>query len=129
MGKIMILRISIIILKKSTSIKAPPNNFINKGVKIGANNVAQEVMVSDKATLALAIYAITLDAKPLGEDPIKITPAAISGGKLKLVAKKYPIKGMMVNWQISPITTLFGDFTTASKSLGLMVVPIPNMMI
>jgi hypothetical protein len=44
---------------------------------IGARSVANEVIVIDKATLALAIYDITLEAKPLGEQPTKITPAAI----------------------------------------------------
>ncbi len=64
---------------------------------IGAKSVANEVMVIDKATLALAIYDITLEAKPLGEQPTKITPAAISGGKLKLLAIAKPRKGIIVN--------------------------------
>ena len=63
----------------------------------GAIKVATAVSVTDKATFAFAKYAITFDARPLGEDPIKTTPAAISAGKLKSVASVNPNTGMILN--------------------------------
>ena len=63
----------------------------------GAAIVAIAVSVTDKGTFALAIYDITLEAKPLGAQPIRITPAAISGGKLNNFANPNPKKGIMVN--------------------------------
>ena len=69
-----------IIAQKSIGTKAPAKNSISRGVIKGAMTVATAVRVTDSATFALAKYAITLDAKPLGEEPINTTPAAISGG-------------------------------------------------
>ena len=81
MGTITILIISIIIFTKSIFIKVPASNFINKGVRKGAAMVAIAVTITDNTKLALAKYTITLDAKPLEQDPIKMMPAAISGSK------------------------------------------------
>ena len=113
---------------KLISINCPASNFIKAGVKIGAQSVAQDVIEMDKATFALAIYAITFEAKPLGEQPTRRTPAAISGGKSNVLAIAKPKKGMMVNWQISPTTTALGMRTTPKKSSFDIVVPMPNMM-
>ena len=63
----------------------------------GAIKVATAVSVTDKAIFAFAKYAITFDARPLGEEPIKTTPAAISGEKLKSVASVNPNTGMILN--------------------------------
>jgi len=60
---------------KSIGTNEPARVFIKNGVIIGANNVATAVSVTERAILAFARYAITLDAKPLGDDPIKIMPA------------------------------------------------------
>ena len=57
------------------------SEFINKGVIKGEIKVEMLVSVIDNTTLALAKYSITFDAKPPGHEPIKIIPAAISGGK------------------------------------------------
>src|SRR5690606_31654271 len=95
----------------------------------GANKVVTEVTVMESARFALARNAITLDAIPLGEQPIKIIPAAISGGNPLIFASVYPMKGIMENWQRTPMTTPFGILTTPKKSLTLMEVPIPNMII
>ena len=56
-----------------------------------------EVIVMESATLALAIYAITFEANPLGEQPIKMMPAAISSGKLKIEAIVKPKIGIIAN--------------------------------
>ena len=81
------------------------------------------------ATLALAINAITFDARPLGEQPTSTRPAAISGGRPNEFARAKPTNGMMVNWQASPTRTPTGILTTRVKSPRLNVVPIANMMI
>ena len=67
-----------------------------KGVSKGANRVDMAVTVTDKTRLALAMYTITLEARPLEQDAIKIMPAAISGSKSKTIVNKNPIKGIIV---------------------------------
>ena len=95
MGRIIIFTILHIIANTSISMNSPAKNFINNGVTKGAIKVAIEVMVIDKAKFALAKYAITFEATPLGEQPIKTIPAAISGGKLLNFAKINPIIGII----------------------------------
>src|SRR5690606_14908024 len=95
----------------------------------GASSVATLVSVTDNARFALAIYDITFDASPLGAAPTRMMPAATSGSKPNANASPAPTNGMIVNWQPSPINTGFGDLTTPTKSLALIAVPMPNMMI
>ena len=97
MGKITMLNIPSIIFQKSTSINSPANVFIRKGVSSGESKVAQAVKVTDKARFALAKNDITLDASPLGEEPTKMIPAAISGGKLNSIASETPMIGIIEN--------------------------------
>ena len=78
-------------------INVPASEFINKGVIKGAIKVEMVVRVIDNATLALAKYAITLDAKPPGHEPIKIIPAAISVGKSNKEPSQNPKSGIMLN--------------------------------
>src|SRR5690606_25657943 len=66
-GIMIIFTILQVMAKTSISMNSPASNFINKGVTKGAIKVAMEVIVSDNARLALAKYAITLEAIPLGE--------------------------------------------------------------
>ena len=129
MGKMTIFKMSNIIDQKLISMSCPANNFINAGVKSGAKSVAHDVIAMDKGTFAFAMYAITLEAKPLGEQPINKIPAEISGGKSKEYANTKPTNGMMVNWHIKPTKTALGVFTTATKSAHDIVVPMPNIMI
>lgn len=82
----------------------------------------------ERAKFALAKKLITLEAMPLGEQPIRIIPAAISGGNPLNLASVKPMKGIMENWHNTPISTPLGIFTTPKKSLMLMEVPIPNIM-
>lgn len=60
------------------------------GVKKGASRVDTAVTESDSARLARARNDKTLDARPLGQQPARITPAAISFGKLKIKASVKP---------------------------------------
>ena len=80
---------------RSISINWPAKFFINKGVKIGAIKVATEVNVNESATLALAKYDMTLDARPQGIQATKMIPAEISGGKVKIFVMLQPTTGMM----------------------------------
>jgi hypothetical protein len=59
--------------------------------------VANAVKVTDKARFPFAIKAITLEATPLGEDPISTIPAAISAGNPNERARLIPRIGIMVN--------------------------------
>jgi len=72
-----------IIAGTSISTISLANIFINNGVRSGANMVENAVMVTDMATLAFAINAITFEARPLGEEPTNTRPAAISTGNPK----------------------------------------------
>ena len=128
MGMMIIFIISHIIFNTSTSTNAPASNFISSGVTKGASNVVVAVTVMDKARFAFARYDITLEARPLGEHPIKTMPAAISGGKSVNDANVNPISGIMINWLITPMTTPFGVLITPAKSFTLIEVPIPNMI-
>ena len=51
-------------------------------------------IVTARARLALASRDITLEANPLGTQPISIIPADISGGKLKTLVMTKAIKGI-----------------------------------
>src|SRR5688500_75177 len=108
MGRITILMMSHIIVRKSTETNSPARSSINNGVIKGASNVAIAVTVTESGTFALAMYDMTFEARPLGTQPIRITPAAISGGKLKVFAIVNPTKGMIVNWQMIPMITALG---------------------
>src|SRR5687768_9907529 len=79
-GMITILVISHIISNTLISTNAPASSFINNGVTNGAIIVDTAVMVMDNARFAFARYDITFDAMPFGEQPMRIIPAAISGG-------------------------------------------------
>ena len=53
------------------------------------------VTETDKARFALARYDMTLEARPLGQQPTRMIPAAISLGKLKRFATPKPTSGIM----------------------------------
>ena len=69
-----------------------------------------------------------LEETPQGTHPIRITPAAISGGKSMIKVKVNASKGMIVNCKNSPIKTPFGILSTPIKSFKPMAVPIPNII-
>ena len=123
-GRITILKIPSIMFQKSTCINWPANVFI----KNGESKVANAVKVTDNARFAFAINDITLDARPLGDVPTSTIPAAISGGKLNIVATEIPTTGIIVYWQITPAITPLGICITPAKSFRLICEPIPNIM-
>jgi BirA family biotin operon repressor/biotin-[acetyl-CoA-carboxylase] ligase len=67
-------------------------------------------------------------ATPLETDPIRMTPAATSGGKPKVMAIAKPTSGMMMNWRATPMKTGQGIVRTFRKSLAPRVVPMPKVM-
>src|SRR6056297_718154 len=71
---------------------------------------------------------IKLDATPPGQEPIKITPAAISASTCNTEASKNPLSGMIKYCKLTPIKTGRGIFKTRAKSARQSVVPMPNMM-
>ena len=60
---------------------------ISAGVTSGARIVVQLVMVTDRAVSPRARNVITFDAVPPGQQPTKITPTAMSGGKFMMMHK------------------------------------------
>ena len=72
---------------------------------------------------------MTFDAKPLEQEPMRMTPAAISGGKEKIFVSASPTSGITEKWQMMPTNTPRGAFATPAKSFRLICVPMPNMTI
>ena len=70
-GRMIIFRISSIILQKSTSMNCPPSHFISVGVTNGESRVDIAPTVTARARFARARNDITLEASPLGTQPIK----------------------------------------------------------
>ena len=63
--------------------RSPENGTVGQGEGLSELYVLDsndEVKVTDIATSALAINAITFEASPLGDEPTNTTPAPISGG-------------------------------------------------
>ena len=81
-------------MTKLTSTIVPASSFIHNGVRNGASMVVTAVTVTDSARFDRAMYAITFDASPLEHEPIKITPAPISGGNLKIFVSANPTSGI-----------------------------------
>ena len=127
-GMITILVMSHIMLSTSIFMNAPPKSFMSSGVKNGASMVDTAVMVIDNAKFALARKEITFEAIPFGEQPIRMIPAAISGGKPLNLASVKPSKGIIIKWLPTPINTPFGIFITPAKSLSPIDVPMPNII-
>ena len=65
---------------KDTSTHCPAKPQTIKGIMIGAKSVEQVVIETDKGTSAFAKKPMTFDAVPLGQEPRRIMPTAISGG-------------------------------------------------
>ncbi len=72
---------------------------------------------------------MTFEASPLEHDPIRMIPAAISGGKLKTLVNPTPTSGITEKWQTMPTSTPRGLERIPTKSLIRICVPIPNITI
>src|SRR5699024_6472689 len=75
-------KIDTIIAENEMSNQVEASSSVKLGVTIGASNVVTVVAATLNATLPFAKNVITLLEVPPGLDPTKITPIAISGGKL-----------------------------------------------
>ena len=93
-----------------------------------APKVEQVVMATDKATLALAKKAITLEAVPPGQQATRINPTAKKGGNWNKIPNPQPNNGITVNCKNIPKTTHEGVLATKAKSFQDKVSPIPNMI-
>ena len=58
--------------------------FVNKGVRIVARIVEQEVIKTERGTEALEIRVTRLEAVPPGQVPTRISPRERAGGRLKI---------------------------------------------
>src|SRR5699024_4918815 len=116
-------------LLNETGKYAPASHTVSAGVTIGARSVVTEVAVTDKATLPLARYVITLEEVPPGQHPTKITPIAISLGKLNRKTRETAMIGIATNCATATTKILNGAFNTFLKSCVVSVSPIPNMII
>lgn len=77
-----------------------------------APKVEQVVMATDKATLALAKKAITLEAVPPGQHATKINPTAKKEGNSNSMPNAHPRNGMTVNCKSIPKITQVGVLAT-----------------
>ena len=102
--------------------------YVKRGVKTGDNKVEILVMVTDKGTSPLLMKVMTLDDVPPGQVPTRTTPAVRAGSRRNTVAKTKAKNGMTKYWAQTPKNTSLGCFKTRTKSLALMVMPMPNMM-
>ncbi len=122
------LMIDSTIAQKSISIKRPARDSMSNGVISGASSVEQAVMVTESATLPRAKNAMTFDATPPEQEPIRMIPAATSGSNPSAVATAQPTSGMTENCSRIPTATAFGIFSALAKSWTLRVAPIENMI-
>ena len=68
-------------------------------------SVLQVVITTDSATSARAIRLTTLLAVPPGQQPTRITPTAISGGRLSTWHSNQANPGMITNCATTPKAT------------------------
>ena len=96
-GRITNSKIAYIKARNSISMSRPASTRIARGVMNGAMRVEQAVIETESATFPFAKNAITFEATPPEQEPIRMTPAAISAGKPNDRAILQPSKGMAVN--------------------------------
>ena len=71
---------------------------------------------------------MTLEEVPPGAQPTRMTPVASAASRPRPLARSQASSGMMTNWATTPARTGRGRRTTRTKSGGVRVRPIPNMM-
>ncbi len=84
-------------------------------------------MVTESGTSPFARKLMTFDEVPPGQQPTRITPAAISGGSESALQRIQAVTGMITNCPMTPIRTSSGRLNTSEKSPGFRVRPMPNM--
>ncbi|KXJ30493.1 hypothetical protein AX284_08025 [Pseudomonas sp. HUK17] len=113
---------------KEIGSQVEASSQISAGVSRGASRVVTAAMATDSARSPLASQVITLDAVPLGQQPTRMTPTAISGGRWNSWQSAQATPGMMTKWATTPSSTRQGWRPTAAKSSTLRVRPMPNMI-
>ncbi len=77
------------------SIQVPASSDTSAGVASGAIRVETSAIDTPSATSPRARKVITFDAVPLGQQPTRITPTAMSGGRRSASASRYAMPGMI----------------------------------
>jgi len=85
-------------------------------VTIGEISVEEAVRLIESATSPFAIYVITLEAVPPGEQPNKITPVAISGFNGKIETNSIAKPGIIVYCKIIPKSNVLGNVKILIRS-------------
>ena len=70
-----------------------------------------------------------MEAVPPGQLATKINPKEKKGGKLNMIDKPQPKKGIIVNCKIKPIKTQYGCFKICLKWFKSKVKPITSIII
>jgi len=70
-----------VLVPQMSGNQADASNQISAGVSSGAMRVVTAAMATDNARSPRASQVMTLDEVPLGQQPTRITPTAISGGR------------------------------------------------
>ena len=86
-------------------------------------------MVTESGTSPFARKLMTFEEVPPGQQPTRITPAAISGGSERALQRSHAVTGMMTNCPMTPMRTSSGRLNTSEKSPGFRVRPMPNITI
>jgi len=71
---------------------------------------------------------MTFEATPLETEPMRMTPAATSAGKPKVMAIPKPTSGMIKKCRVRAMKTGQGVTMMFRKSRPLSVVPMPKVM-
>ncbi|MNN68265.1 hypothetical protein D3C81_1839620 [compost metagenome] len=91
-----------------TGNQAEASNQIKAGVSSGARRVVTAAMATDNARSPRASQVITFDDVPLGQQPTRITPTAISGGKWNAWQSNHATPGMITKCATTPKATRHG---------------------
>nr|WP_243661982.1 hypothetical protein [Miniphocaeibacter halophilus] len=128
-GNNTIIIILINIDMKLNSIHCPPKTKVKKGVTIGAKKVEKIIIATEKVISPPPKKVITLAAVPGGIEPNKIKPKAKLLFNFKNLAIKKAPKIIKVYFAITPIVIYLGFFNIIIISLGIKVIPVPNIII
>ncbi len=127
MGSITNCRIDQNMSMKDTGSQAEARSQISVGVSSGASRVVTAAMATARARSPLDSQTITFDAVPLGQQPTRITPTAISAGSWNSWHSSQAMPGMITKCATTPSATRQGWRARAAKSSSLRVKPMPNI--
>nr|BFE95048.1 hypothetical protein GCM10020185_55840 [Pseudomonas brassicacearum subsp. brassicacearum] len=91
--------------ENDTGNQAEASSQISAGVSRGASRVVRAEIATARARSPRASQVMTLDDVPLGQQPTRITPTAISGGRLNTWQSSHAVPGMITNWATTPKAT------------------------